>query len=170
MCLSDALYFFLVVCCICSIHVYNFISNLFYSSSTYISNTLGLVRDYSVYKFRDAFTSVFESGETKFNDQTQVIELTYYKDSVKYKIAIPVKRGIRPIKTITFESDDTEENKKDIDIVKEFMGPHGNFHGIPTKPSMMGINRPLIITYRNNSVVKYEPEEIIELYPLKIIS
>ena len=128
-----------------------------------MSDTLFLIRDYSVYKFRDTFVSVFESGKLEFNDQTQIMELIYYKDSVRYKIAIPVKRGLRPIKTITFNSGDVEGNKKDIKTVKEFMGPYGNFHGIPTTPSMMGITRSLVITYRNNSVREYKPEEIIEV-------
>jgi hypothetical protein len=165
----NSLYCVLLCCFLYSIYIYDSITKLFRSSIQFVSNYSFLIRDFSLYKFREMFVSVFESGKLESNDRTQVVELTYYKDSTKYKIAIPVKRGLRPIKTIAFNSGSDEENKKDIETIKEFMGPYGNFHGIPTKPNMMGITRPLIITYRNNSVVKYESEEIIELYPLKII-
>lgn len=163
----NSLYCVLLCCFLYSIYIYDSITKLFRSSIQFISNRSFLIRDFSVYKFREMFASVFESGKLESNNQGKVVELTYYKDSTKYKIAIPVKRGLRPIKTISFDSGSAEENKKDTEIVKEFMGPFGNFHGIPTNPSMMGINRPLIITYRNNVVVKYEQEEFIELYPQK---
>ena len=166
----DLLYCVLLCCFLYSIYIQHIIIKFFRSSIQSLSNYLFLIRDYSIYKFREGFVYVFESGKLQFNNQTQVVELTYYKDSTKYRIAIPVKKGLRPIKTIGFNSGSAEENKRDIEIVKEFMGPYGNFHGIPVKPNMMGINRPLIITYRNNSVVEYGLEEFIELQPLKIIS
>jgi len=139
-----------------------------YSVSNYISKGLFFIRDYLVYKCRDKYISTFESGKIEFNEKSQIMELTYYKNSVRYKIAIPVKKGLRPIKNISFKHDGTndeilEENKKAIENIKEFMGPYGNFHGIPLTPNMLNVNKSLMVTYRNNFVREYNPDEIIEL-------
>lgn len=132
-----------------------------------VSRNLGFIRELVVYKFRDTFISIFESGETIFNEKNQTMELTYYKDSVKYKIATPVKKGLRPIKNISLKSRDVlidvHKDQKMIESIHQFMGPYGNFHGISMTPKMMGADRPLIVTYRNNKVKEYDVDDVIEL-------
>lgn len=146
----------LLGCVLCAMHMMN-----------YASRNLSFIRDLIVYKFRNTFISIFESGETSFNEKNQTMELTYYKDSVKYKIATPVRKGLRPIKNIALKYCDIlidiHEDQKIIESVNQFMGPYGNFHGIPMTPKMMGANRPLIVTYRNNKVKEYDVDDVIEL-------
>lgn len=133
----------------------------------YASSNLGFIRELVVYKFRNTFISIFESGETIFNEKNQTMELTYYKDSVKYKIITPVKKGLRPIKNISLKSCDIlidiQQDQKMIESIHQFMGPYGNFHGISMTPKMMSVDRPLIVTYRNNKVKEYDVNDVIEL-------
>ena len=155
----------LLGCVLCAIHMYTSTTNKFYLN--YVLSNLSFIRELFVYKFRNMFIAIFESGETCFNEKNQTMELTYYKDSVKYKITIPVKKGMRPIKNITLKSCglliDIQEDKQMIESINQFMGPYGNFHGIPVTPKMLGADKPLVVTYRNNKVREYEVNDIIEL-------
>lgn len=155
----------LLGCVLCAIHAYTSVVNKFYLN--YVTRNLGFIRDLLVYKFRDTFISIFKSGKTSFNEKNQTMELVYYKDSVKYKIATPAKKGLRPIKNIALKSCDIlidiQEDQKIIENIHQFMGPYGNFHGIPITPKMMGSDRPLLVTYRNNKVKEYDVNDVIEL-------
>jgi len=133
----------------------------------YASRNLGFIRELVVYKLRDKIITIFESGKTSFNEKNQTMELIYYKDSVKYKIATPVKKGLRPIKNISLKACDVlidiQQDQKMIESIHQFMGPYGNFHGISMTPKMLGMDRPLIVTYRNNKVKEYDVDDVIGL-------
>lgn len=60
-------------------------------------------------------------------------DVAYYHGSYRYTIRFPKSRGPSRITKITtvYDVDVTS-------IVKTFMGPCHNFHGIPTTPKMLG--------------------------------
>jgi hypothetical protein len=104
----------------------------------------------------------------------KVMYVTYFRESEKFRIAAPIKPGIRSIKNIEVkyivdpENTLLKQNGTDFAAnlkLKEFAGPHRDFHGIPTTPNMLGIDQPIIITYYNNVVREYVGNEIIEIKP-----
>lgn len=153
------LYCILLGSVLCCVHFYAF-----------LIKKAKFIPDFFVYKCRDVLANFFEIGKTYFNEKTGVMELTYYKDSVKYKIAVPIKKGLRPIKNIKLKHDkqdgrlvDIQEDQIILDRITEFMGPYGNFHGIPVTPKMLDIDYPLIVKYRNNTEKEYDINDVIEL-------
>jgi|SRR5579862_3210913 len=85
------------------------------------------------------------------------IKIKYYCDGEIYSVVTPIILGPRPIRKITKLSGEEI-------LLREYLGPYGNFHGIPTIPKMLGIDENIIVCYRKNKKnIEYGPDEIIKI-------
>ena len=91
----------------------------------------------------------------------KVMYITYFKESETFRIAVPIKSGIRPIKNIETKLLNSESDFEMNVRLREFAGPNRDFHGIITTPNMLGIDQHIVVTYSNNIVKEYVKDEVI---------
>lgn len=88
--------------------------------------------------------------------ENKCLELTYWHGSKEYKIIFPKKRG--PCNIVSVKSD-----RKDItQEFKKIIGPAYNFHGIPTTPKMLGLDKDLEIEFIKGRNEVYNADELIK--------
>jgi len=99
------------------------------------------------------------------NPKISTSYVEYYKDDKKYKIAIPSVKGVNKRQILRIEQSGLINDRIDGDELLSYLGPYGNFHGISTTPRMMGLDNPVIVTYKNGTQVEYKIDEVIGLTP-----
>jgi len=129
------------------------------------SAAIPMLKDYFLYRIREKVSDTLETGKITNNNGTTTV--TYFKGEDKYKIIMPTKRGLKPIKSITLKSiydgislsDDEELLKRII----EYAGPSRDFHGISVTPLLLGVNQPIIVTYQNKQIKEYGITDFISV-------
>lgn len=126
---------------------------------------INIVKSYIYFKSLNCFINYTKSGlvedvEIPLGDnKSEIINvITYFRTDTMYKIAIPKGlRGPRAIKeVIDYHGDDETE------YVNLFLGPHRNFHGIPTTPNMLKLSSPIKVIYKDREQT-YEENDVIAL-------
>ncbi len=98
------------------------------------------------------------SGFVKIRTDVDNIEIQYCDDALTlYRIVYPRKRGPRTISEIYTLDGSISEN-----LLVSYLGPYGNFHGIPTTPKMLGTDL-IVVEYMNGLKKTYENDQIINL-------
>lgn len=115
---------------------------------------LSIIYDYLKYKCMRIATNIFGNGNVE--SKKGKYEVTFFIDSIEYKMIFKKKRGPPSILSFEHEGKDVTE-----EIVK-YMGPSNNFYGIPTTPSMLGFDT-LDVTYVDGRVVNYSPKSSIQI-------
>lgn len=119
-----------------------------------------LYRDFAKFKMRSFLSEYFVIGKiTESVDDGSMI-LIYYKNDNHYRVASPIVKGLKNRLIKDIQSEGIEDS-----LIREFMGPHGNFHGIPTTPKMMGIKSKVLVTYKGNQCVEYGVDDVILTAP-----
>ncbi len=86
-------------------------------------------------------------------------EIVYYYMNKKY-VVLPQKFiGLRSISNISTNEVDRDEK------IRQWLGPHRNFHGIETTPKMMGLNS-VTVTYANGMEITFVDDEPIKIRPI----
>jgi hypothetical protein len=97
------------------------------------------------------------SHEIIVTKDENIMKIKYYCDGEIYSVVTPIILGPRPIRKIT------KINGEEI-LLREYLGPYGNFHDIPTTPKMLGIDENIIVYYRKHREnIEYRPDEIIKI-------
>jgi hypothetical protein len=130
----------------------------------------GIGYDFIKFKTREYIIHFFDVG--KVECLGKVMTITYYKNEVKYKITTPTllskHKDIVNISVAGQKGTDTcvdgtgADFDENIDTdLNYFCGPYMNFHGIPTTPRMMGVNVPVLVTYKDGQTYEYNADDII---------
>lgn len=121
------------------------------------------LKDYAKFNLRNYVVDVFETGKVNLSSRAMII--SYFRGDNKYSIVVPTIRGIKPVKNITlksiYEGISSDDDEEVMSKIMEYAGPSRDFHGIPITPSQLGVNQPLVVTYSNNVVKEYGPDNII---------
>lgn len=116
--------------------------------------SLTTLLDFALFKCRMYSTELFENGLV-IDHGGPTIEIIYYLRDTRHRIVTPKRTGPRPI--LRIESSDGHD-------LREKLGPYGNFHGIPTTPSMLGYPDGVNVTYRSGRrVVTYTGNDPIAI-------
>jgi hypothetical protein len=132
-----------------------------------ITQAVAISKDFLLYKLREKVSDVLETGKITINKDNNNATVTYFRGEDKFKILIPVKRGLKPIKDITLkpvvgESLVSNNSKELLKLINEYAGPSRDFHGVHgITPSLLGINQPIVVTYSNGVVKEYDVSDII---------
>lgn len=112
---------------------------------------------YLYFRTRNWTVHFFDTGKLERSRNNYTV--TYYDGDTKYKICFPKKTTIRQIVEVR-----TDEGEDITSKFLQFMGVKHNFHGIPTSPELLGY-KSLMVTYRDDSVKKFDGKDIITLRP-----
>jgi len=129
------------------------------------------------WKIRDYLSNVLEIGKTTQNGRGTPLEITYFMNGNKYRVSSPSMSGIRTgqIKSACprhlFDDDlkfidapyNYAEREKFAETFGEYLGPFRNFHGIPTTPKMLGIEYSIVVEYRDERIIIYDPDDIVQV-------
>lgn len=122
----------------------------------YKNASFGTIAEFIHFKLRQAAAKNLETGLLVNKERTY--ELTYFNDSIKYTAIFPKKRGPCLFSCVTTKdsigSDDVTED------VRTFAGPSHNFHGIETRPCMLGFEN-LTFTLRDGRILCFEKDQVI---------
>jgi hypothetical protein len=91
--------------------------------------------------------------------------IIYHIGTQEYKIRCKNIKSKIKLLSITTTSEKSEGNSKEVDItniIKPFMGPSLDFHGIPTTPNDLGYDELSFHTIHNN-IFTFKKYEIINL-------
>ena len=128
-------------------------------------------------KIRVKVVNYLESGS--LTEKGNTAELVYYKNGKKYCIIIPTVKGpkSRKIKSISlrnFYDDKLEFVTSDINTcnsrhfnedIAQYIGPYGNFHGIPTTPKMLGLTESVVVHYKDDQLIEFDVDDVIDVNP-----
>lgn len=95
-----------------------------------------IAKELLIFELRGWVTKTFSTGlMIRYRDASHT-DLIYHDGSYVYTIRFPKQRGPKPFVKVI------DENGNDVtDVINKFLGPHNNFHGIPTTPKMLGFSR-----------------------------
>lgn len=125
-----------------------------------LSEKLTILKNYLFYRTRVAILTYLDIGIAVDNSQNGTFKVNYYMNDTLYTIVVK-KNRLRCITHILYD---------DVDIVaklRSYMGPYGDFHGIPTTPKMIGFNKNLTVAYKNAEFVNYKIDEPIKTTNIK---
>lgn len=112
-----------------------------------------ILMELTIYYLRSKFSTLFSSGLVFRN--SYYVDISYYDGNNCYTVRFPKQRGPKPFLHVS----DGEE--KDVThMICRFIGPHNNFHGIPTTPSMLGFTE-LHFTRRDSTIQVFKDTEQI---------
>lgn len=113
-------------------------------------------------KTRDAILSVMNLVPYYHNEK---LHINYIHRGDTYQIVIPEKKTV--CKVCPFKKVETQiTSSMSIDVtrdIKKKIGPHFDFHNIPTTPGLLGYDN-LIFYKRNGDKIKYSGMSEINLY------
>lgn len=109
-----------------------------------------------ILKFKKAF---FEDRSVTILGDNMHIDYNY--NGNRYTVITPMVLRPRPI--IGMHEVSGDDNVDIMDKLRQYMGPYGNFHGIPTTPKMLGSADDIKVKYRNNIEVTYKPTDVISV-------
>lgn len=100
------------------------------------------------------------------DSKTNTIHIPYYKGDELFKVVVPIKRGVKPIKYLSIKclhAESLQENREWNKRITQYSGPFRDFHTIPTTPSMLGLRDPLVVIYNDNTTKEFEIKDIIDV-------
>lgn len=125
------------------------------------SDTFHVVKNFIVFKIRGKLLEWLGVGIAVNRNNT--FKVNYYANDLLYTIVVK-KNRLRRITHIARISDaDTSEVTDITHDLRHFMGPYGNFHGIPTTPKMLGLSHGVTVSYKNAEKVDYKIDDVIKV-------
>jgi hypothetical protein len=122
----------------------------------YRNVTLSILVEYAIFRFRNYITERLETGLLQRQKKTH-FDLVYYDGPNKYIVRFPKVRGpTRMSQAISESGDDITE------ILRQYIGPSHNFHGIPTTPALLGF-RQIKIIFKDETGEVFEQDQILKL-------
>jgi hypothetical protein len=119
--------------------------------------SLAILKDFALFKCRIYLANLFENGLVIDHDRR--MEIIYYIRDTQYSIVTPKHPGRRPILHIEGYHDPESSDRIDL---REKLGPYGNFHGIPTSPSLLGFSGVEVTYRKGRNKVTYLDDSRIE--------
>jgi uncharacterized protein DUF5772 len=107
--------------------------------------------------------TIFSNGATIGTDS---LNIKYTFNGESYIAASLLTFGPRAIVEIEECLPSSAEDQEYTNIthkIRPYLGPYGNFHGIPTTPLMLGITNKIRVTYKNKEQKLYGSEDAISV-------
>lgn len=111
-------------------------------------------------KIRDGISNMLGVGIDLERTTKEHMHIQYNLGENNHKIMVPVEYKPSPFFKFFHKDKDVSHD------IKPYVGPHGNFHGIPYTPSMFGYDKLTVVYKKNSMSITYERDDTITLSPV----
>lgn len=122
------------------------------------TDTFRVIKNFVLFKARSKLLEWLGVGYAV--DCEGAFKVNYYMNDLLYTVVVKKNRSRCIAHIYTAKTPEIADITHDL---RYFMGPYGNFHGIPTTPKMLGLAHGVTISYKNLAEkIYYKIDDVIK--------